>query len=51
MMRVHRSAHRVAWIVLGLAVALLFGLALARRAPPPDPAAAQPQAAASALPA
>jgi hypothetical protein len=40
MTRSHRSAHRLIWIALTLAVALGFTMALVLR-PPPDPPAAE----------
>lgn len=38
MRRAHRSAHRAIWIVLTIAVATGFALALLWRKPPPKPA-------------
>ena len=34
MKRAHRSAHRIIWLALTLAVAMTFALALYLRAPP-----------------
>jgi hypothetical protein len=48
MRRIHRAVHRMVWPLLALAVMFGVAMALALRPPPDDPAAAEPAAAAPA---